>query len=99
MRNVLSPAALAAIVALSLSGRMAAQKYTDPDSPEVQAAAAKEVAAAPSNRKAFDFIAPDIAATLSTAPDHVKIGFINNADWWVDNLDGVRERWREFLLQ
>ena len=68
-------------------------------SPEVQAAVAKEVAAAPSNRKAFDFIPADIAATLSTAPDHVKIGFINNADWWVDNLDGVRERWREFLLQ
>lgn len=68
-------------------------------SPEVQAAVAREVRAAPGNRKAFDFVEPDIAATLSTAPDHIKKGFVNNADWWIDNLDAVRERWREFLMQ
>lgn len=68
-------------------------------SPVVQAAIAREVLAAPGNRRAFEHIEPAVAAGLSTAPDHAKLGFVNNADWWVDNLDPVRERWREFLLQ
>ncbi|MBZ9772528.1 extracellular solute-binding protein [Mesorhizobium sp. CO1-1-8] len=68
-------------------------------SPVVQAAIAREVLAAPGNRRAFEHLEPAVAAGLSTAPEHAKLGFVNNAAWWVDNLDMVRERWREFLLQ
>lgn len=69
------------------------------ESPEIQAAIGREVLAAPGNRRAFEFIDAKVAAGLSTAPEHAKLGFVNNADWWVDNLDTVRERWREFLFQ
>jgi putative spermidine/putrescine transport system substrate-binding protein len=68
-------------------------------SPKVQAAIAREVVSAPGNLRAFEYIDPAFASTLCTAPDLVKLGFVNNAEWWVDNLPMVSERWREFLLQ
>ncbi|MDO8474825.1 MAG: ABC transporter substrate-binding protein [Candidatus Rokubacteria bacterium] len=68
-------------------------------SPKVQAAIVQEVRIAPPNRKAYDYIDDKIARTLSTYPDHARRGFVNNSDWWVDNLERVAERWREFLLE
>lgn len=67
-------------------------------SPKVQAAIAAAVFTAPSNRRAYEHLDQQVAQTLSTYPEHAKKGFVNNGEWWADNLESVRERWREFLL-
>lgn len=68
-------------------------------SPKIQAAMAREVKAAPANRKAYQYLDEAVASTLSTYPAHAKLGFLNNTDWWAQNIERVKERWREFRLE
>jgi putative spermidine/putrescine transport system substrate-binding protein len=68
-------------------------------SPKVQAAIAKEVFTAPASKLAYEFMDPALAQTLSSYPDHAAKGFVNNGEWWAENLIAVRDRWREFLLE
>ena len=68
-------------------------------SPRIQAVTAKEAILAPANKRAYDYIDNSLAQTLSSYPEHAAKGFVNNGEWWSDNIEPVRNRWREFLLE
>lgn len=60
-----------------------AQKYIAFMSrPEAQAKFSEHITYGPTNAKAFDFIAPDRAKLLPTAPDLRKVQFVQNYEFW-----------------
>jgi putative spermidine/putrescine transport system substrate-binding protein len=67
--------------------------------PKVQAHLAQLSHYGPTNRQAARHIAPDVAAKLPTAPDHVRASFDEDARWWLANLPRVTERWNAWLSQ
>ncbi|CAH1650025.1 Putative spermidine/putrescine transport system substrate-binding protein [Hyphomicrobiales bacterium] len=67
-------------------------------SPEAQARTLPQIGLSPENKRAFEFIAQDVAETLPTFPAIAKKGFEQNADWWLKNRAQVATRWEEFLL-
>lgn len=68
-------------------------------SPQAQALSLPRIGLSPANIKAFDFISPEIAATLPTSPTHVGLGFEQNAAWWLENRAEIAGLWEEFLLE
>ncbi|MBW2059765.1 MAG: extracellular solute-binding protein, partial [Deltaproteobacteria bacterium] len=64
-----------------------------------QANFVKYYAAGPVNQKAFDFISPERARTLCTAPENVKGQFVRNGKWWGENRERVTEAWHEWAVQ
>lgn len=67
--------------------------------PQIQAAHAGLIPYGPSNRQAFKYIKPDVAARLPSSPEHKAKAFLHNAQWWADNRSKVSERWSQWLLQ
>jgi putative spermidine/putrescine transport system substrate-binding protein len=53
----------------------------------------------PINNKAFDYIDPEVAAMLPTAPQYQGSIWIPNAEWWVDRDQEIQERWKAWLLK
>ncbi len=53
----------------------------------------------PINRKAFDYIAPEVAKLLPTAPQYVNNVWIPDAEWWAENDQQITERWNAWLLK
>ena len=51
------------------------------------------------NNASAALMTPEQLENLPTAPDYLKIQFIRNIDWWVDNRDAVLERWNEWILE
>lgn len=77
----------------------AAQKFIDfALQPEVQGKLTRYIAYGPTNRKAFDFVRPEDLAKLPSSPEHYKISFEENAEWWAANLSTVGERWQSWVL-
>jgi putative spermidine/putrescine transport system substrate-binding protein len=67
--------------------------------PEPQAQFNAAMQYGPINRKAFDFIEPDVAALLPTAPQYVDNTWIPNAEWWADYDQELNERWKTWILE
>lgn len=53
----------------------------------------------PINTKAFDYIEPEVAAYLPTAPDYVEHIWIPDAEWWAERDKEITERWSSWILE
>jgi putative spermidine/putrescine transport system substrate-binding protein len=51
------------------------------------------------NKASAALMSPEQLENLPTSPDYLKIQFIRNIDWWVENRDAVVERWNEWILE
>jgi putative spermidine/putrescine transport system substrate-binding protein len=67
--------------------------------PEPQAQFNAAMQYGPINSKAFDYIEPDVAAMLPTAPQYVENIWIPNAEWWADYDQELNERWKTWILE
>ena len=65
--------------------------------PRQQAAFCSRLPYGPSNPRAFDHVAPDVAAKMPTAPAHRASSFSPDAAWLVPNLPRLRERWAQWM--
>ncbi len=65
--------------------------------PQQQAAFCSRLPYGPSNPRAFDHIAPDIAAKMPTEPAHRRLSFSPDAEWLVPNMAKLRERWAQWM--
>lgn len=68
-------------------------------SAETQARFAGEIPYGPTNRNAFDLIAPEVAAKLPTNPEWNDQGFTQNVAWWGENTEEVTEAWNAWAAQ
>jgi putative spermidine/putrescine transport system substrate-binding protein len=66
---------------------------------EPQANQTKYVSYAPTNRKAFDFIDPKTAKTLTTYPDYVKGLIKADNEWWGKHNTELTERFNAWLIK
>ncbi len=66
--------------------------------PEQQAAYSSLVANGPTNEKAYDFIKPERAKILPTAPDNIKGLQMTDEAWWAKNRAKQYERFQDWLL-
>ena len=53
----------------------------------------------PINSKAFDYIAPEVAQNLPTAPQYIDQVWIPDAEWWADKDEEITERWNAWVLE
>lgn len=69
--------------------------------PEVQARLSLFIKYAPANTLAFEtgIIPPEIAERLPNHPNHVKKGFLLDADYWAENLDELSQRFDLFIQE
>jgi putative spermidine/putrescine transport system substrate-binding protein len=67
--------------------------------PERQAAYTDALAYGPTNIKAYNFIRPERAAVLPTAPANLKVMRIADEDWWSANRAQASERFAAWLLR
>ena len=52
----------------------------------------------PTNTKSMQFIAPERAAVLPSAPDNIKGMASPSPQWWAENRQAVTERFNNFLI-
>ncbi len=67
--------------------------------PKPQAAIANEIPYGPVNRKAFDFINPQAAKEMPTAPENAKRQLMVDTVWWGEHRNALVERWNAWLLK
>jgi putative spermidine/putrescine transport system substrate-binding protein len=69
--------------------------------PEVQARIALFINYGPANIKAFDsgVLKPEVIASLPSAPENAKKGFVLDANYWANNLDKVTEKFDLFIQE
>lgn len=67
--------------------------------PKIQAELTRHIAYGPTNAKAFEFVQPEDAAKQPSSPEHFKISFDQDQDWWSDNLAEVGKRWQAWALR
>jgi len=53
----------------------------------------------PINTKAFDYIEPEVAVNLPTAPNYVDNIWIPDAEWWSERDKEITERWNSWILE
>ncbi|SFC25518.1 ABC transporter substrate-binding protein [Tropicimonas isoalkanivorans] len=68
-------------------------------SPETQARFVEEIPYGPTNQKAFELIAPEMAAKLPTNPEWNDKGFTQNVAWWGENAEAVTQAWNTWAAQ
>ncbi|EHD22372.1 MULTISPECIES: ABC transporter substrate-binding protein [Brenneria] len=66
--------------------------------PEVQAKLTQYIAYGPTNKKAFDFVRPEDRAKLPSNPAYFANTFVQDAQWWSDNLERVGRVWQPWIL-
>jgi putative spermidine/putrescine transport system substrate-binding protein len=66
--------------------------------PEQQAAYSSIVANGPTNEKAYDFLSPQRAKLLPTAPANIKNLQLTDEAWWAKHRAKQYERFQEWLL-
>jgi putative spermidine/putrescine transport system substrate-binding protein len=66
--------------------------------PEQQAVYSGIVANGPTNEKAYDFIKPERARILPTAPDNIRGLQQTDEAWWAKNRAKQYERFQDWLL-
>ncbi|UYV38115.1 ABC transporter substrate-binding protein [Rhodobacteraceae bacterium D3-12] len=47
----------------------------------------------------YDHIDPEVGKSMPTHPDNMSQQFVVNAKFWEQNVDALRERWEEWLLE
>jgi putative spermidine/putrescine transport system substrate-binding protein len=52
----------------------------------------------PVNLASFDLIRPDRHPLLPTSPENLDVQFIQNWNWWSDNLDDVQARFNQWII-
>ncbi len=67
--------------------------------PQPQAAIAKLLPYGPVNKKAFQFIEPDVAKSLPTSPDNAKRQLAVDVNWWGEHRNAIVERWNGWLIK
>jgi putative spermidine/putrescine transport system substrate-binding protein len=63
-----------------------------------QAEFVKLIAYGPTNPKAYDFIPPERAKYLPTAPDNLKLMMPSSTAWWGKNKEAALEKFNAWLL-
>ncbi|CAA9549109.1 MAG: hypothetical protein AVDCRST_MAG73-2710 [uncultured Thermomicrobiales bacterium] len=53
----------------------------------------------PVNRDAFALLRPDRLASLPSAPDHLAVQFLENGNFWAENLDRLQERFDDWVIE
>jgi putative spermidine/putrescine transport system substrate-binding protein len=66
--------------------------------PESQLGLAKLLHYGPANRKSFDLLDKDLAATLPGSPQQLKNSFLQDVDWWDKNRAKVNSVWSKWIL-
>jgi putative spermidine/putrescine transport system substrate-binding protein len=64
----------------------------------VQAALSAKTLLGPPNLRAFDYLSPDRAKVLPSAPDNLKRQFLYNDEWWGDHRGEIQKRWDQWAL-
>ncbi|RWH46672.1 MAG: ABC transporter substrate-binding protein [Mesorhizobium sp.] len=67
--------------------------------PEQQAELTRQIPYGPTNVDALKLLDPAVAKSLPSYPDNAALGIVLNAQWWHDNLETVKPRWDEYILQ
>lgn len=65
---------------------------------EQQAKFTDDLTYGPTNLRAYDFIAPERAAVLPTAPQNLEVMALADEAWWEANRAAVTERFNSWLL-
>lgn len=58
----------------------------------------KELNYGPTNTKAFGLLTPAQIANLPGSPEHMKLCFIQDVNWWSDNRAKVNAIWSKWIL-
>ncbi|MBK1622598.1 ABC transporter substrate-binding protein [Afifella marina] len=66
--------------------------------PKRQAEYTKTLAYGPTNPKAYDYIPPERAKFLPTAPAHFDKLILASQEWWGENKEEAEQRFNEWLL-
>jgi len=66
---------------------------------EQQAKLAELIPYGPTNVKALRLLKPSLAKQLPSHPDNAVLGALIDSKWWNKNLDTVKARWDEYILQ
>jgi putative spermidine/putrescine transport system substrate-binding protein len=67
--------------------------------PEAQAKFSECIVYSPTRAKAFDFVSPERAKLLTTAPEHVEQAIAVDYEWWATNRQSVTEQFEAWLLK
>ncbi|VFR27742.1 ABC transporter, periplasmic spermidine putrescine-binding protein PotD (TC 3.A.1.11.1) [plant metagenome] len=67
--------------------------------PKVQGELTRHIAYGPTNTKAFEHVRPEDLAKLPSSPEHFAASFEQDAQWWVENLATVGQRWQAWVLR
>ena len=67
--------------------------------PKIQAELTRHIAYGPTNKQAFQFVRTEDAAKQPSSPEHFKISFDQDQNWWSDNLAEVGKRWQSWVLR
>jgi putative spermidine/putrescine transport system substrate-binding protein len=65
--------------------------------PEQQAAFAKLVLYGPENPDAYKYLPPELKAQLPTSEEHKAVSVPIDPSWYVDNYDGLKERFTQWM--
>jgi putative spermidine/putrescine transport system substrate-binding protein len=65
--------------------------------PEPQAAFAKLVLYGPGNPDAYKFLPPELVSQLPTSEEHKAMSVPIDPKWYVDNYDGLKERFTQWM--
>jgi putative spermidine/putrescine transport system substrate-binding protein len=52
----------------------------------------------PVNLDSLDLLRPDRAQILPTSPANLRVQFVQNWNWWADNLDVIQERFNQWII-
>ncbi|WP_417280935.1 polyamine ABC transporter substrate-binding protein [Celeribacter sp.] len=67
--------------------------------PEQQAELTRQIPYGPTNIEALDLLEPSLAETLPSYPANAALGAVLDSKWWNENLETVKQRWDEYVLQ
>ena len=75
-----------------------AQRFIDfASQPSVAAELARLSHYGPVNGQAHKLLSPEVIAKLPTAPEHVRLSFAEDAQWWSGNIAQVTARWNSWM--
>lgn len=67
--------------------------------PEQQAELTRQIPYGPTNVDALKLLDESLATTLPSFPANEAKGAVLNSEWWNKNLESVKARWDEYVLQ
>jgi len=80
--------------------RANAQRFIDYAlQPKVQGELTRHIAYGPTNTKAFEHVRAEDLPKLPSSPEHFGKSFVQDAQWWAENLAAVGRRWQAWVLR